>query len=267
MPIRIPSLQTRQPVIPPRNIRLTLAFDGTAYHGWQIQENQPTIQGALSHAIWRITGQRSHPTASGRTDAGTHARRLVVNFRTASSIAVADLGRALNAVLPGDIRVLEAKQVTADFHARRSARSKIYRYQIYLGAVLPPHLAREHFHYPYALDTPLMQRAARLFLGEHDFAGFAAKSGAGSGKAKTLRSTVRRIYRCDLQRRGRRLLFTVEGSGFLHHMVRNMVGTLLEVGRGRISQAQMQDLFRKRDRRAAGFTVPAHGLVLLRVRY
>jgi tRNA pseudouridine38-40 synthase len=257
---RKPGDQTRQSPVKKRNIRLTLAFDGTAYHGWQIQEDAPTVQGLLSEAIARITRGRPTLTGSGRTDAGTHARGLIANFATESRIAPSQLVRALNSILPRDIRVLSARRVPLGFHARKSARSKIYRYQIYLGQVLPPHLMREHFHYPFPIDIPRMIRATRLFLGEHDFASFAKTNSAAAG-------TVRRIFRCDLKKQGRRLLFTVEGNGFLHHMVRNMAGTLLEVGRGTISPAEFQDLFSKRDRTLAGFTAPAHGLILLKVNY
>jgi len=242
------------------NIRLTVAFDGTAYHGWQIQQGSRTLQGLLSEAIARITGESPTLSGSGRTDAGTHARGLVANFFTGSRIPATQLARALNAVLPRDVRILSARRVSADFHARRNAVSKVYRYQMYLGPVLPPHLLREYFHYPYPVDISKMQSAARLFAGEHDFASF-AKANAD------ISSTIRRIFRCELKKRGWRLFLTVEGNGFLHHMVRNMAGTLLDVGRGAISLEAFRALFVKRDRRLAGFTAPARGLVLLKVQY
>jgi tRNA pseudouridine38-40 synthase len=245
--------------MPKRNIRLALAFDGSAYCGWQIQKNQPTVQGTVSDAISRITGERVRLTGSGRTDAGTHARSLVANFLTDSSIDPARLPAALNSVLPRDIRVLSARRVPIAFHARKDARSKIYRYQIYLGAVQLPHLRREFFHFPYPIDIPKMCRAADLFIGEHDFASF-AKSPPGP-------NTVRKIFSCELKKRGRRLLLSVEGNGFLHHMVRNMAGTLLEVGRGSISLPEFEKLFAGRDRKFAGFTAPAQGLILLKVKY
>ena len=243
-----------------RNIRLILAFDGTAYHGWQAQKSAPTLQGSLSAAIARITGESSILTGSGRTDAGTHARALVANFFTESSISTGQLLRALNSILPRDIRVLSARQMPLDFHSRRNAVSKVYRYQIYLGPILAPHLTREFFHFPYPVDIHVMERASRLFVGEHDFASFAKATGKPA-------NTVRRILRCDLRRHGHRLFLTVEGSGFLHHMVRNMAGTLLEVGRGSISMQAFRELFAQRDRTLAGFTAPAHGLVLLKVQY
>ncbi len=242
-----------------RNIRLVLAFEGTEYCGWQIQKNQPTIQGIVSGAISRITGEQIQLTGSGRTDAGTHARGLVANFHTHSQIAPARLVPALNSMLPRDIRILSARTVPSDFHARRDALSKVYRYQIFLGSVLKPHLAREHFHFPYPIDLSKMEPAVCRFRGEHDFASFA--------KGPLKMNTIRTIFRCDLTRKGRRLLLTVEGNGFLHHMVRNMAGTLLEIGRGAMTLTEFKELFTIRDRTLAGFTAPAHGLILLKVKY
>jgi len=240
---------------------MTLAFDGTAYHGWQMQRNHPTVQGIVGAAIERITGGRVNLIGSGRTDAGTHARALVANFSSASQIPIENLIRGLNSLLPQDIRILSAREAPQDFHSQRSARSKVYRYQIYRGKVLPPHLAREHFHYPYPLDLDLMARGARVFSGRHDFASLAAQSGSA------VTDTVRRVYRSELKSIGRRLWYTVEADGFLHHMVRIIVGTLLHVGRRRMGLAELRGLFEKRDRTFAGFTAPARGLVLLRVRY
>ncbi len=254
----------RQPIIARRktrrNIRLILAFDGTAYHGWQAQKNAPTLQGSVSQAISHITGERVTLTGSGRTDAGTHARGLAANFFTESRINPEQLLRALNSVLPHDIRALSARQMPLDFHSRRNATSKVYRYQVYLGPILMPHLMREFFHFPYPIDIGKMEKAARLFVGEHDFASFAKANSTPS-------NTIRRILSCDLRKRGHRMTLTVEGNGFLHHMVRNMAGTLLEVGRGSISLEYFRELFVKRDRTLAGFTAPANGLVLLKVQY
>jgi tRNA pseudouridine38-40 synthase len=252
--------QTRQSIEEKRNIRLVLAFEGTAYHGWQIQNDTLTLQGLLSDTLARITGEPISLTGSGRTDAGTHARGLVANFYTGSPIAPGQLVRALNSMLPRDVRILSARQVPLSFHARRDAISKVYRYQMYLGPILPPRLMREYFHYPFPVDVLRMEKAARLFIGEHDFASYAKANSSSS-------TTVRRIFRCELKKFGSRLILTVEGNGFLHHMVRNMAGTLLEVGRGSISLADFKDLFAKRDRTQAGFTAPAHGLVLLKVKY
>ena len=157
-----------------RTLRLTVAFDGGRYFGWQIQKDQPTVQGTLTEAIRRITGEAVKLVGSGRTDAGTHARALVASFTTSSSIAPGSLTRALNIVLPPDIRVLAARRAPASFDARHAARRKTYRYQVFRGQVLPPHLAREYFHFPYPIDLGAMEAATHLFVGEHDFAAFAA---------------------------------------------------------------------------------------------
>jgi tRNA pseudouridine38-40 synthase len=243
-----------------RNIRIQLGFDGSAYHGWQMQPSQITVQGVLREAIRKITGEEVNLIGSGRTDAGTHARSFVASFVTRSKIPASNLARALNSVLPRDVRVYSARQVSKSFHARRSAQSKVYRYQMYRGPIQPPHLAHEYFHYPYPIDLVLMKQAAALLVGVHDFASFAAKCGGE-------KNTVRQIFGCGFKAAGYRLSFTVEGNGFLHHMVRNLVGTLLEVGRGRMTTAAFQALFAQRDRTQAGFTVPAHGLMLIKVRY
>jgi tRNA pseudouridine38-40 synthase len=254
-----PGHKTRQPMTVKRNIRLILAFEGTAYHGWQTQQNLPTLQGILSEFLSKITGERVTLIGCGRTDAGTHARGFVANFLTSSPITSRHLVRALNSLLPRDIRVLSARRAACGFHARRDAQFKVYRYQIYLGPILAPHRVREFFHYPYPIDIPKMDQAAQMFTGKHDFASFA--------KANSYSNSIRHIFRCDLKKRGHCLYLTVEGNGFLHHMVRNMAGTLLEVGRGSMSLNEFQDLFVKRDRTLAGFTAPAHGLVLLKVHY
>jgi|WetSurMetagenome_2_1015567.scaffolds.fasta_scaffold27331_4 tRNA pseudouridine38-40 synthase len=272
MQIRKPGHQAREQVRKKRNLRLTLAFDGTAYHGWQIQADRATIQGIVSAAIEAITGEQIKLTGSGRTDSGTHARALVANFVTTSRIPCSQMGRALNSTLPKDIRVLSVRRVEPDFHARHDARSKVYRYQIYCGPVLPPHLNREYFHYPYAIDLIKMQRAAQLFVGEHDFASFTKGSGfeartEGTDSSPSRRPTVRRILRCELRKQGCKLHFTVEGNGFLRYMVRNMAGTILAIGCGRMSMEEFKALFSKRDRTLAGSTAPARGLVLLKVRY
>jgi tRNA pseudouridine38-40 synthase len=253
-----------------RNVKLTVAFDGTAYRGWQTQADARTIQGILKEAVTRITGEAPSIQGSGRTDAGVHARALVANFRTGSSLPPAQLVRALNSRLPKDIRVLSASLVPASFHARISAKAKIYRYQIFCGAVMPPHLAREHYHYPYPIVLKTMKEGIRLLEGEHDFASFAAKSGKIAGAPGTPardRNTVRTIFRAGILSSGQRLVFSFEGSGFLHHMVRNLVGTLLDLGRGKFDLVRFSELLEKRDRTLAGFTAPAHGLVLWQVKY
>lgn len=253
-----------------RNIRLLLAFDGTDFHGWQIQPGARTVQGSLCQTVEQITGEATTITGSGRTDAGAHARGLVASFQTNLRLLPAQFLRALNSLLPPDVRILSAREAPPSFHARRDAHSKVYRYQVYRGAVMPPHLAREHFHYPYPIDLKQMKLACDLFVGEHDFASFAAKSGRLGSPSRPPaldRNTIRRVFQSKMKRTGGRLLFTFEGNGFLHHMVRNMVGTLLEIGRGQLTIDQFVELFERRDRTLAGFTAPAHGLILVRVRY
>jgi tRNA pseudouridine38-40 synthase len=253
-----------------RNVKLTVAFDGTGYQGWQVQPGVRTVQGALIEAVARVTGEKPAVHGSGRTDSGVHARALVANFQTASRIPTSQLVKALNASLPRDIRVLSASQVPDSFHARISAKSKIYRYKVYRGAVMPPHLAREFYHYPYPIDLKTIRDGIRILQGEHDFASFAAKSGKVErtpGSPAQDRSTIRILFRAEIRVSGKSLIFTFEGSGFLHHMVRNMVGTLLELGRARFTLPQISDLLQKRDRTLAGFTAPAHGLLLWKVKY
>jgi tRNA pseudouridine38-40 synthase len=246
------------------NIKLLLAFDGTEFHGWQVQPGKRTLQGCLLDAIEQITGTPVSLIGCGRTDAGVHAREHVASFATDSGLSVRDLVRALNAVLPRDLRVLGAAQVPEQFHARRDARSKIYRYQVYRGAIMPPHLRREYFHFPYRIDPEKIIKAAAMLVGEHDYASFAAKSGKLAGQD---RNTVRRIFRSAVRIKGHRLTFEFEGNGFLHHMVRNMAGTLLEVGREQITLPELKSLFKEKDRTRAGFTAPAHGLILAKVKY
>ena len=263
---RIQTGQAGEPLT--RNIRLLIAFDGTAYHGWQVQANKPSVQGLACNAIRSVTGEWPKLISSGRTDAGVHARGLVANFHTSSRIPAHSLVHALNSILPRDIRILSARDVPRTFHARLSARSKVYRYQIYRGRVLPPHLAREHFHFPYELDIEVMRQACRLFVGDHDFASFAKHAGRRENRSPDAATgTVRRILKCVLSQKGPRLTLTFEGTGFLHHMVRNMTGTLLNLGQRRMTLSEFRKLFHERDRRLAGFTAPARGLILIRVRY
>ncbi len=268
MQLRIQTGETGKPLS--RNIRLDIAFDGTAYDGWQAQRDRPTIQGALRDAILKVTGERVKLHGSGRTDAGVHARRMVANFHTGSRVPAPAFARALNRLLPPEIRVLASRQARNDFHARLSARSKTYRYRVYRGPIMRPHMARECFHYPYRVDVSLMRQACLMLKGEHDFGSFAKSSGlprTSPTRNSADRSTVRRIFRVDLSSKGHELTFTVEGTGFLHHMVRNIVGTLLELGRGQMNLEEFEGLLHARDRTLAGFTAPARGLTLLKVSY
>ena len=242
------------------NIRLDIAYEGTRYHGWQVQAGETTIQGILQDLLGAAYRQRIVLHGSGRTDAGAHARRQVASFRAPGRLPVERLPLILNTRLPADLRVLAARAVPADFHARKSARGKIYQYQVFTGPVLSPFLAPYYHHRPYPLDDAAMRRAAAFLVGPRDFTSFCAHAAGEKDRVRTLRF-------CRLTRRGHRLHFRLEANGFLHHMVRNIVGTLLEVGDGARPPESMPALLDARDRRLAGPTAPARGLTLIRVIY
>lgn len=247
-----------------RNILLRIAYDGTDFCGWQIQPQRPTIQGTLTAAIAQVCGEAVPLCGSGRTDAGVHACEQAANLRLVCRIPCANLVRVLNDRLPESIRVLSAQEVAPDFHARRDARSKTYRYRIYRGAVCPPWLSRYVFPIPYLLEEAAMQEAARNFEGTWDFRSLASADGSSEERQK---SYVRTLFSSRLERLDEELVYTVTGSGFLHHMVRNIVGTLLLVGRRKIRPTAVRDILAARERSAAGPTVPARGLHLVRVAY
>jgi tRNA pseudouridine38-40 synthase len=249
-----------------RNFKVILAYDGSEFSGWQVQPDAATIQGTLASAIGRITGEKVLPQGSGRTDAGVHALAQVANFATESSIPAGNLGQALNGVLPASIRVLEVAESADDFHARKSARAKTYRYRIYRGAVCPPFLARYVWHYPYPLDEAAMVEAAGLVAGKHDFTSFAAVD-PERGREDAPISNVREIFASSWERQGDEFVYTVRGSGFLHHMVRNLVGTFLLVGKGTLKVEDITKILEARNRTAAGATAPSSGLFLVEVEY
>jgi tRNA pseudouridine38-40 synthase len=248
-----------------RNLKLVLAYDGTDFSGWQIQPEKATIQGTLASAIGRVTGEKVLPQGSGRTDAGVHALGQVATFVTESPIPAQNLVGALNDILPSAIRVLEATEVRADFHARKSARAKAYRYRIYRSAICPPFLARYVWHYPYPLDEDEMREVAPLIVGEHDFTSFAAVD-PERGREEEV-SNVRQISCSCWERQGDEFVYTVRGSGFLHHMVRNLVGTFLLAGKGTLKASDLTRILQARSRAAAGATAPASGLCLVNVEY
>ncbi|HSY64632.1 MAG TPA: tRNA pseudouridine(38-40) synthase TruA [Terriglobales bacterium] len=249
-----------------RNIRLLLAYDGSEFSGWQVQPDAATIQGTLASAIGRVTGEKVLPQGSGRSDAGVHALGQVATFATESPIPPANLVKALNDVLPPSIRVLEASEAASDFHARKSARAKTYRYRMYRGAICPPFLARYVWHYPYPLDEDAMQQAAALVIGKHDFTSFAAVD-AERRREDEITSNVRRILVSTWKRAEQELIYTVQGSGFLHHMVRNLVGTFVLVGKNTLKPENIGEILAARNRTAAGATAPASGLYLVGVDY
>jgi tRNA pseudouridine38-40 synthase len=253
-----------------RNIRLTIAYDGTDFHGWQRQPKAPTLQACLETALERIVGSAVTLLASGRTDAGVHAARQVANFKTSSPIPCPNLVQAVNDLLPSAVRVREADEVPDEFHSRYAARSKTYRYRILQAPVCSPFIARFVYHYPYPLDRGHMAEAAWLIEGRHDFASFAASDGAKEADSQeSCESTVREIFTSHILWRARTsiLVYQVCGNGFLHHMVRNIVGTLIEVGRGKLGPGDMVRILEARNRALAGPTAPAQGLCLMRVEY
>ena len=249
-----------------RNLKITLSYDGTDFAGWQIQPDSPTIQGTLSSAIGRVTGEKVLPQGSGRTDAGVHALGQVASFAVESPIPCANLRIALNDGLPPSIRILEVSEAEPGFHARKSAKRKTYRYRIYRADICPPFLAHYVWHHPYPLDERAMQDGAPFVLGEHDFTSFAAVDPERGREDEGL-SNLRTIFASQWERQGEELIYTVQGSGFLHHMVRNLVGTFLLIGKGSQSAKDIDRILVARSRSAAGATVPASGLYLVNVEY
>jgi tRNA pseudouridine38-40 synthase len=298
-----------------RNLKITLAYDGSEFHGWQIQPGFPTIQGALAECFGRITGENVLPQGSGRTDAGVHALAQVASVRIHSPIPERNLLVALNDILPSAVRVTGVEMVEDDFHARHSVTAKTYRYRIYRGEICPPFLTRYVYHDPYPIDEEAMIRASEYVVGTFDFTSFAASDPERSARmAAGLNTPKRDVHRsaaaghsaveresqlaadttsptadpddedaCDnlsLKQGNVRTVnsslwartpdefsYTIRGNGFLHHMVRNLVGTFLQVGKGSLQADDIPAILAARDRSAAGPTAPACGLYLVSVEY
>lgn len=250
-----------------RNFKLVVAYDGTDFHGWQVQPGLSTIQGTIAEAIQRITGEEVLPQGSGRTDAGVHAMGQVVSFVIESPIPAAGLVIALNDHLSPSIRVVTAEEVPEDFHARKSAHAKSYRYRIFRGDICPPFVARYVYHHPYPLHERAMMAAASEVVGEHDFTSFAAVDPERGREGEPV-SNVRTIFCSCWERNGDELVYTIRGSGFLQHMVRNLVGTFLLVGKGTLAPEDIKPIIEAKNRSAnPGATAPASGLCLLNVEY
>ena len=265
--------------------KLTLAYDGTDFQGWQVQPGLPTIQGELQAALGRVTGESPLPQGSGRTDAGVHALAQVASFALRAPIPPENLQRALNRTLPPSIRVSETRTVRSTFHARHSAIAKAYEYRILRAPDCSPFLARYVYAYTIPLDLYALQAAARIFVGEHDFLSFAAtdpdishratlaENSALNATVPTLppESTVRNLFSSAWEQRsseaGELLVYRVRGNGFLHHMVRNLVGTMIDVGRGHLALEEIPRILAARCRSEAGPTAPARGLFLHSVDY
>jgi tRNA pseudouridine38-40 synthase len=247
-----------------RTLKLTLAYDGTAYAGWQVQPGQRTLQETLEAALTNITGTAIRVTASGRTDAGVHALGQVVSFNTESTLPADVIQRALNAELPHDMAVLDAADAPPGFHAIRDAARKRYRYVLDDGPV--PDVFRRHYawHYRQRLDAAAMHRAAQPLLGTHDFRSFES---AWPQRTSSVRTVFEISVARGLSGDENLIALEVEADGFLYNMVRAIVGTLVEVGRGSRSESWPAEVLAAQDRRVAGMTAPAHGLFLLRVEY
>jgi tRNA pseudouridine38-40 synthase len=256
-----------------RTLKLTIAYDGTEFAGWQRQATARTVQATIEDALQPIEGARAVLIGAGRTDAGVHAAAQVASVRLTAALPIEALQRALNATLPPDLRILRIEEAAPDFNAQFAATRKTYRYVIWSGGVLPPLLRRMTWHVPHALDVSAMDEAARALAGTHDFTSFQASGSDVQTTTRTIvTSTVRAIDPSALDAvthsaPGRALMFEVTGTGFLRHMVRNIAGTLVDVGRGRRAAGDMPALLASRDRTRAAATAPAHGLTLWSVDY
>ncbi len=246
-----------------RRIRIILSYEGTDFHGWQVQPGLPTIQAAVEAVISEIEGSPVGVDASGRTDAGVHALAQPVAFSIENPIPCHNLKKAMNRLLPRSVRVLDVQEAADEFHPRFDAKAKTYEYRIWRDEVCPPFERRYVHHHPYTLDEAAMVDCAGLLVGEHDFTVFAASD----EKDELGRSKVRTIYSSTLERRGERLIYRVRGSGFLKHMVRNIVGVLIEAGKGNISPDDMLLRLQPGCKIPPGPTVPGHGLFLVSVEY
>ena len=251
-------------MLPCLKFKLTIAYDGSHYEGWQVQKIGTGVQEKLEEALGKLFPSRPRTHSSSRTDTGVHALGMVAHFevpRDECSMSPKKLALALNAWLPPDIRVMTAGRASETFHARFDATGKQYRYQVWNHPAMNPLLRTTAWHVPRALDVKRMRQAARCFIGRHDFQSFAANPGYEK------ESTVRMLSRCELRKSGRLLTFIIEGDGFLYKMCRGIVGTLVQTGLGKFSPTEVREMLAKKDRRFAGMSAPAHGLVLWKVFY
>ena len=243
-----------------RNIKLILEYDGTSYHGWQKQPEIPTVQNFLENSLFCLFQRKTKVIVAGRTDAGVHAKGQVVNFTTDASVPLSAIKPALNSYLPKDIRVKRVKEVSLDFHAQKSALSRLYRYIIHAGSFLSPFYRHFVWWIPFNLDPDKMRRASQFLIGEHDFSSF-------EGEGSPSLSSRRKIEKITLLKKRGFIIIYIRADSFLYKMARNIVGTLVEVGRGKIPASQIRAILKARDRRAAGPTASPQGLCLVRVRY
>jgi len=248
--------------MPSSKLKLTIAYDGTDYHGWQIQPGLKTVQGCLCHAAQAFLQQAAHVQGAGRTDRGVHAQGQVAVIETVSTLGVDDIVSGLNTHLPRDITVLQAQAVAPAFEVMRDVTQKHYQYTICTCRVCPPHLARFGWHIPATLDADSMHAAAQHLVGTHDFRSFAIS-------AHAQQNTTRSVSRCDISQDSDQHMIhiDIEGKGFLHHMVRIIIGTLVDISRGHWRPEQIVDILDAKNRRAAGRLAPARGLCLERIEY
>jgi tRNA pseudouridine38-40 synthase len=241
-----------------RNLKLTLAYDGTEFHGWQIQPSLRTVQGELQEALQKLFNHEVKVTGSGRTDAGVHAHGQVANVQTIRAMDTDAVLRGANALLPDEVRVMSVEEVASDFHARHSARSKTYEYHVWREAIVSPFHSRYVYAFRYPLDETAIDTGTTYFLGTHDFTSFCSA-------ATEIEDRIRIIFDASWQRSDSRWVFRISGNGFLQYMVRTIAGTLIQIGQGRLKPEQLPAIFEARDRRLAGPSLPAHGLHLIQV--
>ena len=245
-------------------LKLTIAYDGANYAGWQIQKIGLGVQQIVEEAIAKIFQQQIRIHGSSRTDTGVHARAMIAHFDLPEDrlrMPMNKVALALNAQLPEDIRVMEAREAAEDFHARFDAKGKQYRYFVYNHPAMDPLLRRQAWHVPQKLDLAAIRKAATYFKGKQDFAAFA------NNRNYAMETTVRTLFRCELKKAGPILTFIIEGDGFLYKMCRGIVGTLIQCGAGKFPPTDIAKMLAAKDRRMAGMTAPAHGLVLWKVFY
>lgn len=243
-----------------RNVKFVVQYDGTNYQGWQSQKNAPTIQDTLEALLSRIVNHKVCLIGSGRTDSGVHALGQVANFKTDSNISLPSLLRGANSLIPPDIVIKSIEEVESDFHARFSAKSRIYEYHIWNAPQPFVFLRKYTWWIKEHLEIALMEKAARSLVGWHDFSSF-------QGADHKIISPQREVMEVGFRQEGRKLIFSIHANAFLRHMVRNLMGTLVEVGKGRISPDKFVEVFHARDRKKAGITAPAQGLFLISVYY
>ncbi len=249
---------------PSLKFKLTIAYDGTNYAGWQVQKTGLGVQQKVEEALAKIFPSVKRIHSSSRTDTGVHALGMVAHVEIPKSefnMPLRKMPLAINSSLPPDIRIVSVTKVKSDFHARFHAKGKQYRYFVWNHTAMNPLQRHLAWHVPRELNLPAMRAAAKLFVGKHDFRSFTANRG------DELENSVRTVRRCDIKKSGPLLTFTIEGDGFLYKMCRGMVGTLVQIGLGKFSETEIPQMFEQKDRRVAGMTAPAHGLVLWKVYY